>query len=261
MATNASRRKSQVAIEYCYVWKEHHPHGHVFWVHASTRDRFEQAYKGIARDLSIPGSEDPRVDTIVIVRDWLNKRENGSWLLVLDNADEHDLFFGSDLSIRELNSLHISSLLPRNPCGSMIITTRDKRIGQRLTDREEIIMITPLAPLDAEQLLRWRIPREDDVNPKEAQSLLEILGYIPLAITQAAAFIQENSMTVRTYIEDLNRSDSDLQDYLDEDLPDPRRYPTSENSVIRTWKLSFDQIAKQRPRAAELLSLMAVLDR
>ena len=33
------------------------------------------------------------------------------------------------------------------------------------------------------------------------------------------------------------------------------------NSVIRTWKLSFNQITKQKPRAADLLSLMAVLDR
>ena len=31
--------------------------------------------------------------------------------------------------------------------------------------------------------------------------------------------------------------------------------------MIRTWKLSFDQIAKQMPRAADLLSLIAVLDR
>jgi tetratricopeptide (TPR) repeat protein len=52
-----------------------------------------------------------------------------------------------------------------------------------------------------------------------------------------------------------------LQDYLEEDLPDPRRYPDSENSVIRTWKLSFDQIAQQRPRAADLLSIMVLLDR
>ena len=30
---------------------------------------------------------------------------------------------------------------------------------------------------------------------------------------------------------------------------------------MRTWKLSFDQISKEKPRAAEILSLMAVLDR
>ena len=34
----------------------------------------------------------------------------------------------------------------------------------------------------------------------------------------------------------------------------------TENSVMRTWKLSFDQISKGKPRAAQILSLMAVLD-
>ena len=104
-------------------------------------------------------------------------------------------------------------------------------------------------------------PRLKNVNDGDIQILVEILGNIPLAITQAAAFIQENSMTVQTYIEELKASDSDLQDYLDENLPDPRRYPDSENSITRTWKLSFDQIAKHLPRAANLLSLMVQLDR
>jgi hypothetical protein len=211
--------------------------------------------------MSIPGTEDPRNDALIIVRDWLNKPENGSWLLVLDNADDLDLFFELNPSATKPNHPLISNFLPRNANGSMITTTRDKRIGQRLTDREEEIMITPLASRDAEQLLRSRIPRLKNVNDGDIQILVEILGNIPLAITQAAAFIQENSMTVQTYIEELKASDSDLQDYLDENLPDLRRYPDSENSVTRTWKLSFDQIAKHLPRAANLLSLMVQLNR
>ncbi len=118
-----------------------------------------------------------------------------------------------------------------------------------------------MAPLDAEQLLRFRIPRWESVNIEGIQDLVELLGFIPLAITQAAAFIQENSITVKAYFDRLKESDLDLQDYLEEDLPDPRRYPESENSVIRTWKLSFDQIAQQGPRAADLLSIMVLLDR
>lgn len=66
------------------------------------------------------------------------------------------------------------------------------------------------------------------------QILLEELSFILLVITQAAAFISENRMIVAIYIKSLNNSNSDLQDYLDEDLPDPRRDPASKNSVIRT---------------------------
>lgn len=241
--------KSQIAIEYCYVWKERHPNGHVFWVHASTPDRFDQAYKDIARKLCIPGFDDPKVNTIDILVNWLSKEENGPWLLALDNADDIDMFFEPPRFV---------DFLPRNSNGTIVITTRDKRVGERLTDREEVIMIDPFSPEDAELLFRFKIPKGDNSSTTTVQILLKELGFIPLAITQAAAFISENSMTVAVYIESLNESDSDLQDYLDEDLPDPRRDPASENSVIRTWKLSFDQIAKQKPWAAEMLSLMVV---
>jgi hypothetical protein len=258
MVTNTSGRKSQVAIEYCYIWKERHVQGHVFWIHASTQDRFEEAYKGIARDLRIPGWEDPQIDTILIVRDWVNNHENCPWLLALDNADDLELFFGTGPSAIGLQSPLIANLIPRSPTGSIILTTSDKKVGQRLSGRE-VIMVAPLAPLEAELLLRCRIGKGDIVNNDEVQRLLEILGFIPLAITQAAAFIEENSMEVTTYI-DLTKSDCDLQDYLDENFPNPRRYATSQNSTIITWKLSFDQIIKQRPQAAELLSLMAAVD-
>ena len=254
-------RKTQIAIEYCYTWQCRYPDSHVFWIHASTFDKFEQAYRDIAKELSVPGTEDPKSDSLILVREWLSKPENGSWLLVLDNADDLGLFYELDPSATKPSSPLISHFLPRNVKSSMIITTRDTRVGHRLIGRQEVVIVPPLAPLDAEQLIRFRIPRWGSANIEGMQGLVKLLGFIPLAITQAAAFIQENGITVKTYFDRLKESDLVLQDYLEEDLPDPRRYPDSENSVIRTLKLSFDQIAQQRPRAADLLSIMVLLDR
>ena len=79
--------------------------------------------------MSIPGTEDPQNNTLIIVRDWLNKPENGSWLLFLDNADDLDLFFELNPSATKPNHPLISDFLPWNGNGSMIITTRDTRIG------------------------------------------------------------------------------------------------------------------------------------
>lgn len=211
--------------------------------------------------MSIPGTENPQNDTLILVRGWLSKPENGSWLLVLDNADDPDLFFELNTSASKPNRQLIGDLLPRSLDGFMVTTTRNKRIGQRLTDQKEEIMITPLASKHAEQLLLSKISRLENPSSEDIQILVKILGYIPLAITQAATFIQENSMMVKKYIEGLKASDSDLQDYLAENLPDPRRYPDNENSIARTWKLSFDQIANSLPQAANLLSLMVQLDR
>ena len=68
-------------------------------------------------------------------------------------------------------------------------------------------------------------------------------------------------MTISEYLDALRAGDRDIKDLLSEELEDSRRDMDTPNSVIRTWNLSFEQIRKQKPRAAEILSLMSVLDR
>ena len=59
----------------------------------------------------------------------------------------------------------------------------------------------------------------------------------------------------------LQASDSDQIELLSKDLYDPRRDTDAPSSVVRTWKLSYDLVRARKPRAAEILALMAVLDR
>jgi tetratricopeptide (TPR) repeat protein len=90
--------------------------------------------------------------------------------------------------------------------------------------------------------------------------LLEVLGYIPLAITQAAAYIRLNRVSMEKYLKALSQSDSNLVEHLTTELLDLRRQRDTPSSVFLTWKLSFDQISREEPRAAEMLSLIAFLD-
>jgi tetratricopeptide (TPR) repeat protein len=119
--------------------------------------------------------------------------------------------------------------------------------------------------LEAECLLWSKVPPDCILDKARSSELLELLGYLPLAITQASAYINENCILVEDYLEVFQAADSEMQDLLSVELPDHRRdfemRSGMQNSVIRTWKVSFDQISKQKPRAAEILSLMAVLDR
>jgi hypothetical protein len=115
---------------------------------------------------------------------------------------------------------------------------------------------------DAEQLLHKKIPDGLSSAPERVE-LVKELDYLPLAITQAAAYISARAtrMTVSKYLT-LYRSDEVSQSrLLDEDSGDLRRDPGVPNSVIRTWQISFDQIKGKWLSAAELLSLMAMLDR
>ena len=184
--------------------------------------------------------------------------------MVLDNVDDIETFFAttSDASsVADRQQSSLSAYIPRSPNGNIIVTTRDMRVGERLTDRDKCIMVPPLTEQEAEHLLRSKLSEGHDWVEAEAASLVETLAYLPLAITQATAFISENHCTVADYLEALQASDSDEIELLNEDLPDPRRDLDAPSSVVRTWKLSFDLVRKRKPRAAEMLSLAAVLDR
>ena len=236
----------------------------MFWVHASTRQRFDQAYTDIARRLELPGWRDPSYDTLRLVSDWLNEADNESWLMVLDNADDLDTFFVRPSSTASDNERisPLSDYLPRSSGGFTLITTRDERLGKRLAGIHASVVVNPMSPQEARYLLeKWQMDPSGSSGDDPSMRLLEALGYVPLAITQAAAFISENHISLTQYLEMFHKSDSDVQDLLNEDLGDRRRDAQGHNSIIKTWKMSFDLISKQMPRAAEMLSLMAVLDR
>ena len=258
-ATLILDRKTQIAIECCYRYRERNPTAHVFWVHASTASRVDQGYKQIARKLDLPGWEDSSLNTFEIVSEWLS--EHGKWLFVFDNADDLDLFFGQAFIAGQQKQMH--EYLPRRADGTTIITTRDKRVGYRLADREDPILVPPMNVNDAGTLLRSKTSHDEGPTRDLTRDieLLEMLGNLPLAITQAAAFITENNITVAEYLEVFATNQSEVEDLLSEEMGDHRRYSEFGSSIMNTLKLSFDQILKQKPLAADLLSFMAFLDR
>lgn len=147
--------------------------------------------------------------------------------------------------------------------GSIIFTTRDMRLSSSLTDGNTPLEVPQLDIGEAKKLFLSKLPAGYEIEKENTNvtSLLQKLDFLPLAITQAAAFIRENRIRTADYIDILEKGDLDLIDLLSEDLHDSRRNLDMSNSVIQTWKISFDQIQKCKPRAAELLSFMAVLDR
>ena len=122
--------------------------------------------------------------------------------------------------------------------------------------------VPPLSPQEAKALLRLKLKGSAssfDVS-STTERLLDVLGYIPLAVTQAAAFIIRNPWTLQGYLAALEKDKQNLTEYLSQELQDPRRPRGFPNPVFRTWKLSFDHILAQEPKAAKLLSLIAMLD-
>ena len=85
--------KTQVALELAYTVKERWPAYSIYWVPAVSGESFEQAYREIATQCSVPlnpTEEDPKES----VRRYLISGSAGKWLLVVDNADDQEVLFG-----------------------------------------------------------------------------------------------------------------------------------------------------------------------
>ncbi|KAJ2897764.1 domain-containing histone demethylation 3D [Zalerion maritima] len=140
--------KSQLAIRYAHQVRQHSPNTWVFWVHASTRGRFEEAYESIADRLELPRRNDPKTNIFRLVSEWLRIEENGRWIMILDNADDANVFFSA-------TSEKLATFLPQTCNGSIIVTSRSMNVAERLVGgRSNIHEVPAMKTEEACQLLR-----------------------------------------------------------------------------------------------------------
>ncbi|OCK73870.1 hypothetical protein K432DRAFT_220962, partial [Lepidopterella palustris CBS 459.81] len=250
--------KSQIAIEYAYRVREWAPQTWVFWVHASNATRFKQAYRDIATKVELPGRDDPKADIVQLTYNWLCDERNGRWLMVLDNADDDRVFASPN------EATPLASFLPQTHNGWILITSRDLVAAINLVGtKHNIISVDPMAEEDALALLKTRVTVGES-SEHDAKALVRALEGIPLAVTHAAAYIavRELRITVSTYLELFHESEEN-QAYLlnTQEARDLRRDASVSDAVLTTWQISFEQIRKTKPEAADLLSLMTMFDR
>ena len=256
------RRKSQIAIEYAHRVRDESPDTWVFWVHAGTQARFEEGYRRIAEVTKIEGLNSPEANVLRLVRSWLCDESNGRWVIVVDNADDLSVFFPAVSGQEDAAAAEPpADFLPQSPNGSILITSRSQDVAYRLTGSyTSIIEVKPMDSDDAVTLLGKKLG--SDMDEKHAVELVHLLDCMPLAITQAAAFVTQRKphMTLSRYVEDVRSSDYDRSRLLGKDVGDSCRDGRASNSIITTWQISFEHIRANMPTAAQLLSLMSLFD-
>jgi tetratricopeptide (TPR) repeat protein len=228
----------------------------VFWVYASTAVRFEQSYREIAARVAIPGRNEPRADIMQLVDDWLKDERNGPWRMIVDNADKGETL---RTQLSGASSRKLLSYLPKTNHGSILVTSRNRDVAVQLTGclYKNVREIRAMDAGQALQLLRTKL----GVNFSEdgADDLLAALNCIPLAVTQAAAYINRRAprATISSYLDVLRKKGNRKGRVLTEHAADLGRDDEVHNSVIVTWQTSFEQIREERRSAADLLSLMS----
>ncbi|KAK4656342.1 hypothetical protein QC762_0059400 [Podospora pseudocomata] len=259
--------KSQLAIEFAHRITEKQPDIWVFWVHAGVYERVEDGFRTIANTVKLAGRNEPKANIPQLVYSWLSNERNGRWIMILDSADDRDVFDKANIahgttSGNERERRPFATYLPQSQNGSIIVTTRNRELAFRLTGRRQnMIEIGPMAQTDALALLEKKLGSPADLDV--AADLVQALDLVPLAISQAAAYIQARAprSSPEKYLAEFRKSEHRKSSLLQYDAGDLRRDGGASNAVLTTWQISFDYIRSKRPSAADLLSLMSFFDR
>ncbi|KAF6810671.1 Kinesin light chain 5 [Colletotrichum plurivorum] len=248
--------KSQLAIEFAHQIHIDRPGTSVFWVHGKSRATFEESYRTLADILALPRRRELDVDVLALVRDWLQRDDISPWFMVVDNADDAGVFFFHNRQDKSQDPL--ASYLPKSTNGKILVTSRSLDAAEKLAGRSRTILQIPAMQEDqALELLTKRLDGETD--KAAAIELVSALDYIPLAVNQAAAYINRRSprVSVMSYLDKFRTSEKQKDSLLRSDKGDLGRHDGVSNSVVVTWQVTFEQVKRERPRAANLLSLMS----
>jgi nucleoside phosphorylase/tetratricopeptide (TPR) repeat protein len=237
--------KTQIALELAYRMRNRDPECSILWVSCTSYESVEQDYMSIALKLGITDPKPAEVKQQVKV--YLSQGSTARWLLIFDNADDMEMWKTADF-------------LPDSERGHILFTTRTRQVAVRLAS-SHVIMISEPDTETAVEILRRSLITRDLLNDREAAiALLKELACLPLAIAQAAAYINENDIGLSAYTTLLHGSEPDVIELLSEDFGDEERYKDIQNPVATTWWISFRQIQQLNPTAIDYLLFMACIN-
>jgi tetratricopeptide (TPR) repeat protein len=254
--------KTQMALETAFRIREKISDCSVFWVSAANTTNFDSGYRQIAQQLQIPGIDDDKVDVKSLVVAYLGREDIGRWLLIVDNADDLKAFYTRDnqsgKSSETLRSQALADYLPKSKKGSILLTTRNRQIAVKHADLS-VLTMREMSESESLDLLRKSLSDDTSITEGGASELLQVLTYLPLAIKQAAAYINEQQESIDGYLEICRSSDQELIQLLSEDFEDQGRYEGNTNPIALTWLISFRQIQQNDNLAAEYLFFMSCI--
>ncbi|EEA27372.1 kinesin light chain, putative [Talaromyces marneffei ATCC 18224] len=245
--------KTQIALELAHRIRERDSSWSIFWISCTSQESVEQAYMCIAQTVGIQEVKPAEAKERVMA--YLSQESAGKWLLIFDNADDQDMWMKDTETASALKKS-----LPRSPQGCILFTTRNRTLAVRLASPYVITASELDEETGLKMLEKSLVHSDQSVEPGAAVILLNQLALLPLAITQAAAYINENEIGLSTYVALLEEQESHVIELLSEDFEDDGRYEAIHNPIATTWWISFQQIQRLNTLAADYLSFMACVN-
>ena len=216
-----------IASEYCRGLR-----GHIslFWIDATS---YSTALSGMQRASQLLDSSEPSDPSSHMQRSPATKFENllHPFLIVLDNMDHAKDF------------TQIMQLIPENKLCMVLITSRH-RDTQRLGT---CIEIKPMEQDEAVELLLTKCNiSSDPEHQNHAESIVQTLACLPLAIDQAGAYISSRNLPLALFIDHFKIRKEVIMNYIPSGWPYQRAHEdqqrVSDLCCFTTWELSLDEL-------------------
>ncbi|EUC30000.1 hypothetical protein COCCADRAFT_39688 [Bipolaris zeicola 26-R-13] len=248
--------KSQLALELAYRVREEIKTCSVFWLDASNMESLERSYYSIAQRLNIPGWDDEKADAKQLVKLHLEKEDTAHCLLIFDNLEDITLRAGEILSA---GGVGLTAYLPQSTRCSFVFTTTEISLAEQMAS-QALIELQELTPDSAKEMLKNYLNRDknfDSTEEQQARILLQELSHLPLAIIQAAAYINVTAVSLEGYQSKLKtQNDYDVKPDSSPSRERPQRLG-AKDPVATTLFISLDEIRRSHALAAEYVLLAA----
>jgi Tetratricopeptide repeat/NB-ARC domain len=208
--------KSSMAAEYAHRYRA--DFDVVWWIDAEQNALVSEQMVTLGVTAGVIDQWDETAHAVRTSVDWLRRRRR--WLLIFDNATEH-----SDLA----------QFLPGDG-GQVLITSRNPRWEEIAVGQD----IGLFSRTESIALLRRFV---SDLGDDSASAVAEVLGDLPIAVTQAARFLADTGIPPAEYQADLERGRS--QEGL--------------STLAAAVRLSYRRLDRSDPAATALMRLCAVL--
>jgi len=223
--------KTQVALE--YIHRHRDQYDLIWWLDADNDLSLTQNMMALGQKVGVVAlTATDRAAGVAQTRSWLSSCPR-RWLLLVDNADH------IDTSV-------VYGCLPPAGNGHVVITSRNPNWGG----------IAPVVALDLfseTEAIAFLVGKTPTVTEKaEAAQLADLLGYLPLALEHARAYVAASGCSLSDYADYFKNERHGLW----ADAPAPVAY--DQKTITTTWTMAFAEVRKTAGAAA-LLNLCCFL--
>lgn len=217
--------KTQIALAYAY--QRLGDLDAVFWISAENTCTIQQNFSRIAVSaLKLPKAvPQANQQNMILVLDWL-QNTSAKWLLIFDNVDDHSV---------------LDNCWPASKHGAVLVTIRDVLVASLPIDTGlEVNEFN--SEEGAEFLLHMTLSRQRvDGELQAARLVTEVLGGLPLALNQMAAFINARNLSISEFYVTYIKYDY----HLHTQKKNGCKYLGYPHALDTVWEISFAALGNQ----------------